>query len=213
MVTESDLCAAVDAAFAVTGRGLAPWPDPHAGRSPLGHEYSRLTAPERWRIVGARADAWLAAVADLGLAAVEPQAEVAWAEPPPTEIARSARAVPHAAGALPLVVARSRIGPVADAGVTLGVGAPAVCVAWFPDCGCDACDWGSAEVLEDLDDHVLGVVSGTFRRLTDGSHEITVVRTGDWQASGPLEPADVDAVVADPVGWDVLAGRPWFGAG
>jgi hypothetical protein len=118
VATEIELLEAVDAAFEITGRGLASWPDPHPDRSPLDEEYSRVVDPYKWRIVGARADAWLAAAAQLGLAALQPHAQVQWAARPSTAISRTDRAVPHAAGALPLVVARSRVGDVDDAGVT-----------------------------------------------------------------------------------------------
>src|SRR4051794_31632987 len=60
----ADLVAAVDAAFAFTGRGLLRWADPHQARSPRDEKYSRVTNPAKWRIVGARADAWLVALAD-----------------------------------------------------------------------------------------------------------------------------------------------------
>jgi len=48
----------------------------------------------------------------------------------------------------------------------LGVGKPALEVEPFPDCGCDACDSGSRDLLEDLD-----------RTILDGSVE-TVLSPG-----------------------------------
>lgn len=211
MVTELELLAAVDAAFAVTGRGLAPWPNPHPHRSPLDEEYSRLADPAKWRILGARADAWIAAAADLDLATVERRAEVRWRARPGTVIGRIDRVTPLAPGALPLVFARSQLGTVDDAGVTLGVGDPAICVAWFPDCGCDACDSGSQDELDDLDAHVLSVVSGTFRRLFSGDREITMIGEGRRSASGmPTRGSSVDAVLADPTGWDDVTGTSWL---
>lgn len=35
-------------------------------------------------------------------------------------------------------------------------------LATVPDCGCDACDSGSDDLLEVMDREVLGVVSGAF---------------------------------------------------
>ncbi len=134
---------AVDAAFDVTGRGLASWPDPHLESSPAQDEYSRVTDPARYRIIGARAEAWLGALVDAGLATVDRGVSVEWRQSPTTLVSATDRAIPEAAGALPIVVARSRLEDVADAGVTLGFGDPAVCVTWLPDCGCDACDIGS----------------------------------------------------------------------
>lgn len=204
------IVAAVDAAFEVTGRGLAPWADPHPDRSPRDEEYSRLEDPAKWRIVGARAEAWMVAAVELGLATVERRAAVEWRKQPGTIISRTDRVIPLAPGALPLVVARSRLGDVDDAGVTLGVGDPAICVALFPDCGCDACDSGSQDVLDDLDTYVLSVVSGAFRRLSSGDQEITVIEGGRRSASGTSALPDVAAVLADPTGWDDLSGASWL---
>jgi hypothetical protein len=163
------LLAAVDVAFAVTGRGPTPWPDPHPDRSPLDEEYSRLLDPAKWRIIGARAEAWLVALVSTALAVVQRDAAVGWRVEPGMDISRTDRVAPRADGALPLIAARSRLGDVDDAGVTLGAGDPATCVAWFPQCGCDACDNGSQYELDDLDRHILSIVTGTFRRLTKGT--------------------------------------------
>ena len=165
VVTDQELLDAVDEAFAVTGHGLAPWPDPHPDRMPRDEEYSRLSDPAKWRIVGARADAWLIALPAAGLAEVERNAAIRWEAPPGAVVSRADRLVPHVADGLPLIAARSHLGPVDDGGVTLGVGDPAVPIGWIPDCGCDACDSGSQDVLDELDDAIVGVVSGVFRRL------------------------------------------------
>ena len=210
MVTGSELLAAVDAAFAVTGRGLARWPDPHGGRAPLDEEYARLTNAGKWRIVGARADAWLAALADARLATVERDVEVRWTAAPGPVISRTDRLVPRAAGALPLVVARSRIDDVGDAGVTLGVGDPAVCVAWIPPCGCDACDRGAQPEIDQLDDAVLPIVLGVFRRLSKGDRVVTVHGELGWSAANVPARA-VPAILSRPRGWDELWGASWLG--
>lgn len=209
MIPDDALRAAVDAAFAVTGRELAAWPDPHPDRSPLDEEYSRLTDPARWRIVGARADAWIRALVDLGLAVVEAAAEEAWEAPPPTEVTRADRLVPHTDDAPPLVLGRSRLGEVADAGVTLGVGDPATLVTWIPECGCDACDSGSADELEVLDEHILSVVAGTFRRLSKGDRTITVLGGDRWSATGLTRADGIDEILANPTGWSERSGQPW----
>ena len=118
VVAEFELLAAVDAAFAVTARGLIPWPDPHPDRPPLDEEYSRVLDAAKWRIIGARAEAWLAALVDAALAVIERDASVRWRAEPGPDISRTDRVVGLAEGALPLIVARSRIGDVDDAGVT-----------------------------------------------------------------------------------------------
>jgi hypothetical protein len=154
-----DLVAEVDRAFAVTGRGLSRWPDPHADRMAAEDEYSRLLDPAKWRIIGARAEAWMVALTGRALAVLERDASIRWQEAPGPAITRTDRLVPVSAGALPLVVARSRIDDVDDAGVVLGVGEPAVCVTVLPFCGCDACDGGSQYELDELDHHILSVVA------------------------------------------------------
>ncbi len=210
MVVEAGLVAAVDAASERTGRGLAPWPDPHPDRSPLDEEYSRLSDPGRWRIIGARADAWLVAIVNAGLAVVERNASVRWRLQPGPAISRTERVVPFADGALPLVVARSQLGHIDDAGVVLGVGTPPICLRWLPECGCDACDSGSQDELDLLDEHVCSVISGAFRRLSSGDREITVLSDGRWSASGAFGRQEIDAIIIDPVGWDEVSGEPWL---
>ena len=121
----------------------APRPLGDARRGLLG-----VTDAAKWRILAARTDAWLTALVDAGLATVVPDATPRWTTQPRPLIDRAERVIPVAPGALELVVAHARIGDVADAGVVLGVGNPAECVAWIPDCGCDACDSGSANELE-----------------------------------------------------------------
>jgi Family of unknown function (DUF6226) len=214
VVTEQELLDAVDETFAVTGRGLAPWPDPHPDRRPRDEEYSRLSDPAKWRIVGARADAWLIALRAAGLAEVERNAPIRWEGPPRTVVSRADRLVPHVAGGLPLIFARSRLGPVDDAGVTLGVGDPAVVITWIPDCGCDACDSGSQDVLDELDEAIVGVVSGAFRRLASGDRVITVIGTDRWSASsigsGSFARGEVAGILAGPTGWREVSGAAWL---
>ena len=217
VVTEQELLDAVDEAFAVTGRGLAPWPDPHPDRRPRAEEYSRLSDPAKWRIIGARADAWVVALPAAGLAEVERDAAIRWEAPPGTVLSRADRLVPHVAGGLPLVVARSRLGPVDDAGVTLGAGDPAVVIGWIPDCGCDACDSGSQDVLDELDEVIVGVVSGAFRRVVSGDRVITVISTDRWNASssgsGGIDRGEVARIMADPTGWREVSGVSWLAGG
>lgn len=218
MVTIEELLTRVEAAFEITGRRLAPWPDPHPDRSPLDEEYSRLLDPAKYRIIGARADAWFAALAECHLATVEHDVTVAWANEPGTNITRTDRIVPIADGALSIVVARSRLGDAVDAGVVFGVGDPSVRVALIPDCGCDACDSGSRNELDQFDLHLLAVATGTFRRLSRRGCQITVLEEGGWSAQGSYGRRfrrgrtrdEVARILADPTGWDELTGVSWF---
>ena len=120
------------------------------------------------------------ALGDAGLAEIHEGVEAVWEEPPRLDASRAYRAIPRPRDALPLVVAMERLGDVVDAGVSLGVGNPSVLILATPYCGCDACDSGSQAVLDELDEHVLSVVTGTYRRLKRGKREITVVSEGHW---------------------------------
>ena len=168
------LVVAVDAAFVETGRGLSGWRDPQPDRVPLDEEYSRVTNPQRWRILAARSEAWFKALAAAGLAEVEAEAEVAWQVPPRFPVAHTIRAVPRAPGAIPLVVAMTDFEGVEWPAVALGAGDPAAVLEVVPDCACDACDSGSQDALDELDEYMICVVTGTYRKLWRGSQEITV---------------------------------------
>ncbi len=208
MVAEHGLLTAVDAAFGSTGRGMAPWADPHPDRSPLEAEYSRLTNSSKWRIIGARADASVVALVDARLATVGPSAEVRWRDPRNGDLThRAGRAA--SSRALPLVVARSRLGYVGDAGVTLGVGDPAVYVTWAPALRVRSLRQRFQDVLDELDAHMLGIVSGAFLRLSSGDREITVTDDGSWRGSN-LTHHDLNRVLADATGWDEVAGASWL---
>lgn len=210
MAVMRDVLDAVEAAFREAARGLDPWPDPRAGRPAAPDAYSRLTDPERYRIVGARADAWRSALVGLGLADVG-TSTVRWTTPPRTVLTGAETVVPRAPGALPLILARSAIGPIPDAGVTLGVGDPATCIAWFPDCGCDACDTGSQDLLDDLDAHLAAIVEGRFRRLSRRGATIMSLGDGGWSASGiAARGGAVERILARPDGWDELCGATWL---
>ena len=164
----------MDAAFVETGRGLSGWRGPHPDRMPLEEEYSRVTNPQRWKILAARAEAWFEALATTGLAEIEAEAEVAWQEPPRFPAAHTIRAVPRAPGAIPLVVAMTGFEEVEWPAVAIGAGDPAAVLKVVPDCACDACDSGSQDALDVLDEYVICVVSGTYRKLWRGRREITV---------------------------------------
>ena len=102
------------------------------------------------------------------------------------------------------------MGDVDDAGVVLGVGDPADCIAWLPNCGCDACDRGSQDEIERLDHHLLCVVTGAFRRLGDGQRVITFLDDREWSATGDISAAEVDRLRTDADGWRELVGATWL---
>ncbi len=210
MTTEAELTAAVEAAFAKTSKGLEPWPDPHDGRDIAVDEYSRVTNPARFRLLGARADAWTQALVSCGVATVADQGSTDWAEPPRQLISRATTLVSEVDGALALSIGRSLVEDIPDAGVLLGVGAPARLIMWLPDCGCDACDNGSAWELDRVDEHIAAVVLGRYRRLARRNKSITVTGPGGWSASGSFRRGEVENVLADSSGWDELSGESWL---
>lgn len=202
----------VERAFDRVADGLARWADPHPPpeRIVADEEYSRVTNPSRWRIIGARADAWVDAVVELGLASVERAAEPRWAEAPATLVTRTDLVTPTIGGGLPLVVCRSRIEDVPDAGVTLGVGEPAVVITFLPDCGCDACDSGSQDVLDHVDSYIRPIVTGEFRFLRRGKKSIMVTGDGCLQGANIRLRDGVDRILANPRGWHELTGPSWL---
>lgn len=210
MISVPELTAATESVFERVARGLRRWPDPHQGGPPGDDDYSVATDAAKWRIIGARVDAWFETLETNGLARIERDAAVDWVELPGTIISRVDRAVPRTVGALPLVVARSAVGDVEDAGVTVGAGDPATLVAWVPDCGCDACDRGSQPELDEIDRIITSVISGTFRRLESGDRAVTQLDVDGWSASGVFSKDEVDRILEDPSGWVELSGPPWL---
>ncbi len=190
--------AAVDAAFVETGRGPDGWPDPHPDRRPLKEEYSRVTNPQRWKILATRAEAWFTAMTAAGIAETE-EAAVAWREQPRIPVDHTFRAVPLAPGAIPLVVAWNRMEEVDWPAVVLGAGDPAEVLTIVPDCACDACDSGSQDALDELDEYVLSVVTGDYRKLRRGPREITVY-SGDHMSWSGFERRQMKL-------WKLLPGR------
>lgn len=210
---------AVADAFATTGAGTPPWPNPHpGGEDPLDDEYERCLDPGKYRILGARAEAWTQALTGLELAAAEHVADprAAWREDErdreADESDHAVRLRPHRAGASPLLLGFASVDGVPGSLIRIGAGDPAVSVGAQPTCGCDACDDGSESLLEAFDEDVLAVVTGEFLHLGGGRD--TVVATGDgWSAVGRFAGADVDALLEEAraglSGHRVVTGAPW----
>lgn len=126
----------VEARFARRDPDLRLWDDPHPDRDPDEAEYSRCLDPGKYRIIAVRVRAWADALAAAGHASLEEESSLL-------------RIVPVVVGE-PSVEARfDGFDGVEDNMVTLGVaGADG---ELMPDCGCDACDSGSADLLEQVD--------------------------------------------------------------
>lgn len=208
----SDFERAVEDAFSVTAVGLAHWPDPHPDRMPFDEEYSRVLDPEKWRIVPARAEAWCSAAVELGIATLERDVAVRWAEDTGAPYRRVDRLVPHVPGGLPLVLAYA--GPEGDepTAVTIAIGDPAVVVGMSPACGCDACDSGSQNELDDLDQQMRIIVSGHVRHLRAGDRTIISFGPRGWSATGSFRRREVERIIENPKGWVEVSGPSWIDA-
>ena len=217
MVSLNELLERVDIAFEARPADIVGWVDPNPERSPDDDAYSRVTNPERWRLIGARADAWTHTLTELGLARVDESTNVEWVS---ERLASNLRGrtdliVPTTPGALCLVFARLSVEDAPDAGVVVGVGNPAELLVMVPDCGCDACDSGSADALEELDEHIINVVGGTYRRLSRGSKSVTATQNG-WHTMG-MNSRQVKRMLARPAlqgarGWSEQTGPSWLTA-
>lgn len=210
---------AVEAEFAVTGASTPSWPDPHRGQDePDEAEYSRVSDPAKYRIIGARVEAWVRALTALRLAtvtAVEATRSV-WRDGTPDsgDMGQMRWIRPNRHDAIALLVCTSGFGGLTDNGVLLGAGTPAVEIALLPDCGCDACDSGSADLMEELDDHILDVITGAFTHVTAPRGTVRGERDGCWSASGAWGFADVERVLADARAkrsdYPVVSGTAWW---
>ena len=168
-----DLLAAVDRAFAVIGADTPGWPDPHTDGEVDDAEYSRYTDPGRYRILARRVEAWAEVLAERGLATTT-ETPLATGEGTPgwlrgrrraDQIERVYRVAPRAPGGHELLC-----GVVVIDGEPLGLDVgvrpagspddPGRCLTSIPYCGCDACDDGSAMLLDELDRCFLDLAPG-----------------------------------------------------
>jgi hypothetical protein len=155
MVTPTELRARVAATYDLLG--LPSWPDPHPGGAPAhDEEYSRVTDPERYRVVPARGRAWAARLAELPGVRVEP-------------VDHGVRLTSSRPETLPLLLLERDMWPDGrqtwPAVLWISVVRPEIVVDRQPDCGCDACDSGSEDLLTAVDRAVGAVVGGPFVAL------------------------------------------------
>ncbi|WP_237171748.1 DUF6226 family protein [Prescottella equi] len=178
----------VDATFAVTGAAAPGWPNPYEdGAEPDEAEYERLTNPDKFVIVVARARAWTRVLRDRRWARAGSHVE--WALRPIEPGGVATVLEPTANGAVPLVLTTHT--PVDSEHiftVTVAAGDPAVRMAEIPDCGCDACDRGSATLLEEMDKWVLSVVDGSLEVDVIAGHY--AIRTSFGGEGGTVQHLD-----------------------
>ena len=188
---------------------LPSWPDPHADRSPDDDEYSRVLDPAKWRVVTARAEAWTTALVDADIGVLLRDAAVVWASPHGQPFTRVDRLASPRSETLPLVLGHRGFEGRDDNALVVAAADPAIDLELVPHCGCDACDSGSQEVLDAVDGAIASVVTGAYRRLTDGDRWIDV-RLDGWSASGEFGDDEIDDVLRSSVGWHEVSGPSWI---
>lgn len=208
----SELLHDVDRAFEVTGADTPGWPDPHPDRDPLEEEYSRVTDPGKYRILGARVDAWTRALAEAGLAEIEDAPADEWigGRRPASGLVRVRRLRPLRPGGLSVLLATTLVDG-APFGLDVGLareGERPVLLAMVPDCGCDACDSGSADLLRSLDDWVLTVARGGVLHARLGKQHATRTLDG-WESGGGRVEAWLEESFPVPDGVERWVGEPW----
>ncbi|MGQ7786277.1 DUF6226 family protein [Nesterenkonia sp. PF2B19] len=245
-LTRDDVRAAVEAEYRADPLSEISWDDqypqrllPGGGSEPPEDAYSRVSEPERYRIVGARARAWERALERLGLGdAVPTIAPTTAPATVPTAVLTAVPAswtfrpeqpqvrliVPRRSDAQPLVLVTGALEGVGETVVAVGMGdarggSEPVLLGWEPDRGCDACDSGSADLLAAVDQEILTVVGGAVHVSGGGGRRRWVAWTtpGGHRASGRRIPRDVDGILTDARagrvrrGWQVLCGESWWG--
>jgi hypothetical protein len=209
------LLPAVEAAFSRLRGDLADWPAPHPeGPPPAGEGHRRTSDPDRYRLLGARADAWVDAVvgAGLGSATPVPPDGIAWVG---NEYLRPTRAsvLRGRDGTLPVVVAWAPIDRAGDALVLVGVGEPTHLLDRQPGVGPDLWDTGSADLLGALDDAFVLALSGGVHVVQEGDRVVTRALNG-WGATGVFEPGEeqrwLDDAAAGRRTQGVVRGEPWL---
>lgn len=214
MTDVASLRSAVTSRYAAAG--LPSWPDPWPDRQPDDEAYSRLTDPDRYRILFRRADAWIAGLAALlpGIT-VEELPEVA----PP--FARGRRVSSDRPGTAPLLVLE-KDDPLPV--LTLALADPDTVLASPPDCGCDACDDGSEALLNAVDEVFVEMLTGpvVVLRAADRSWDALWSSERQQAAGHPDIPGTFRDLmrtceriaagerVALPAGTQVSTSQPWL---
>lgn len=205
----------VEAAFASTGASTPGWAGRPADESPAEQEYSRCLDPEKFRIVPARTEAWVQVLIERGWA----QLAEGCADEQRDEVESTTTTTtltPSRPGAVPLVFAvYDSTDPDATLNVKISAGDPPEVLAELPGCGCDACDSGSAWLLEELDQWVLSVVDGSL--IVDPSAYLQVRTSFGGQGMGgdrTRSAAEQPVIVAEPWSPDwtpmaVIDGAGW----
>jgi hypothetical protein len=203
-----DVMTEVTRRFDAHPSGGTRWDDPHEHRDISDEEYSRVSEPERYAVVGARARSWIDALEALQLGTARNVEAPPW-EYGPTD-ARAVLVMPVKTDALSILVVMGSTEGIEDQ-VALGVGDPAVLIDMEPFCGCDACDSGSDNLLTAIDDLLVGIMTGEFLYAEGKDWKLTVGVNG-WSASGSQ---DFDSLIdkaraGTSIGRLMITGNPWL---
>lgn len=202
----------VDRAFETTGADTPGWSDPHRDHGPRDEEYSRVSDVGKYRILDARVDAWIQVLAEAGLAEARDVPAAPWVDAPrpPSELLRVRVVEPARSGGLALLFATTLVDGAPfglDVGIARGGGRP-VFVELVPSCGCDACDHGSADLLDVVDGWVLTVGRGGVIHARRGADSATRTFQG-WSTSAGAVESWLDDSSPAPIGVERWAGLPW----
>lgn len=181
-----DLLAAVGAAFESTGALTPGWPDPHPDRKPLDEEYSRVSDQGKYRILHARVAAWVEVLDDRGLATTTVISKENWIGDVRSidYVSGVQQVLPARPGGAALLVACTLVnGSPFGIDIALDAGESPLLVATVPDCGCDACDSGSDDLLTTVDEWILSIARGGVLHAR-GPGGYATQRFDGWEASG-----------------------------
>ena len=208
--------------------GMPSWPNPHPDMAdPRDEEYSRVTDPKRYRIVHARARVWADSLGRLPGVEVE---TLAPAQPddegPLGRYDRGVRLTSRRPGTLPLLLLE-RDAPLSGLEASLAMlqicaVRPEVALEVLPDCGCDACDRGSDDLLHAIDETIGRVVGGPFVVLRGNGWDAHWSPGGGSSRGTPRGPDHrlvmdwcrrlaIGEEVRLPKGTDAFVGRSWLG--
>lgn len=205
----SVLRAAVRDAFKTTGQSTPAWSDPRPeGETPQESDFDTCQDPGKFRILAARAEAWIVALTQTGLAEAETLEGSAalWRDAPETgPVTRVVRLRPKRESAVPMLFWFCWLQDVPEARIVIGAGDPAAVVGLSPDCECDACDVGSDPVLAEFDDAVLNVVTGKLVHVSADRFVAHTTLQGEPVVSGQVSAATVAAF--DQLFADARAGK------
>lgn len=185
----------VDARF--SSLGPRHWPPPRRkGEGPRDEEYSRCLDPGKYVIASQRASAWSDALEAAELAAVK---RMGTRELGPWGAVETTSITARRPGTEPVFLHTSSE---QLPGLIVAYGSPEVVLTSHPPCGCDACDHGSAEVIQGIDEALESIVLGEV--VIERNRSSGRIVTRNWQTSSRRPRSDPRWMIGR---WN---GAPWF---